>query len=224
MEFVPATPVEDEVVDRLSAQLEELKITHTLDRITLLRFLRGRKGVEDKALESIRNHIQWRIDNNVDGITEECIQKELSSRKGYIGGKDREGKPVVFVFARRHSAYDRDINEIRNFIIYLLERVLKESNPQEQRMLIVFDLAHFTMSCMDYEAVKLLISILQYHYPDTLAAAYIVNEPWIFGACWRIIKGWLDPVTAQKIHFCKTEKLTEAMDASVVPEDIGSQH
>ena len=105
MEFVPATPVEDEVVDRLSAQLEELKITHTLDRITLLRFLRGRKGVEDKALESIRNHIQWRIDNNVDGITEECIQKELSSRKGYIGGKDREGKPVVFVFARRHSAY-----------------------------------------------------------------------------------------------------------------------
>lgn len=224
MEFVAPSPSEVEAVDRLRTRLQELNMSHDLDKTTLLRFLRGRKGVEEKALESLRNHIQWRIDNNADGITEESIQKELSSRKGYIGGKDHTGKPVVFVFARRHSAYDRDINEIRNFIIYTLERVLKESDPQEQRMLIVFDLAHFTMSCMDYEAVKLLISILQYHYPDTLAAAYIVNEPWIFGACWRIIRGWLDPVTAEKINFVSAEKLKDIMDASIIPEDIGSSN
>jgi hypothetical protein len=31
---------------------------------------------------------------------------------------------------------------------------------------------------MDYEAVKALIEVLQYNYPDSLHMIHIVNEPW----------------------------------------------
>lgn len=27
----------------------------------------------------------------------------------------------------------------------------------------------------------------------------IVNSPWLFSACWKVIKGWIDPVAASKV-------------------------
>ena len=57
---------------------------------------------------------------------------------------------------------------------------------------------------MDYDAVKLIVNILQYNYPETLSVGLILNAPMLFSACWAVIKPWLDPVTAAKCVFVKT--------------------
>lgn len=68
----------------------------------------------------------------------------------------------------------------------------------------VFSSPIYISACMDYDAVKLIVNILQYNYPETLSVALILNAPMLFSACWAVIKPWLDPVTAAKCVFVKT--------------------
>ena len=73
---------------------------------------------------------------------------------------------------------------------------------------------------MDYEALKMLVDILQYNYPEILSCALIMNSPIIFTACWQIIKLWIDPVTAAKCIFLKPSQLHEYIDIVEISVDI----
>lgn len=113
------------------------------------------------------------------------------------------------------------MNQLENLIIYSLEKALKMSVPNEQRIIVIFDLSGFSMQCMDYEAVRLLVDILQTQYPEILGVAYVVNAPWVFNACWSIIKLWLDPVTTEKVSFVDEAHIREMMRDSEIPEYLG---
>ena len=121
-----------------------------------------------------------------------------------------------------------------NLLVLLISLSLLSS------LVILFDLAGFTMSCMDYEVVKMLVNTLQYNYPETLKVALllllqlllilllilllqvalIVNAPMLFSACWMIIKGWLDPVTAAKVKFVNLQQLEQYIDKDSIPIDL----
>ena len=102
-------------------------------------------------------------------------------------------------------------------IIYNCEQVtFKLAKPEEERMVICFDLSGFSLRCMDYEVMKLLIDILSYNYPDTLEVAHVINAPFIFWACWAVMKPWLDPVTAAKVTFINKDKLSEHFSSDVL--------
>jgi CRAL/TRIO domain len=67
---------------------------------------------------------------------------------------------------------------------------------------------------MDYTPVKFLIKAFEAHYPESLGVCLVHKAPWIFQGMsevlvvdvgiWVIIKGWLDPVVASKIHFTRS--------------------
>ena len=61
----------------------------------------------------------------------------------------------------------------------------------------------FSMSNMDYTPVKFMIKVFEANYPESLGAVLVHKSPWIFHSIWTIIKGWLDPVVAGKVHFTK---------------------
>lgn len=62
-------------------------------------------------------------------------------------------------------------------------------------------MTHFTMSNMDYTPVKFMIKIFEANYPESLGAVIVHKAPWIFQGIYKIIKAWLDPVVAAKVHF-----------------------
>ena len=130
--------------------------------------------------------------------------------------------PFIFILLFRHNKDDRDIAELENYIIYLLEEAVKKSVPTEQRINVIFDLTGFSFQCMDYEAVKLLVSILQTQYPEILGIAYVVNAPWVFNACWAIIRLWLDPVTQAKVSFVDDDHIREIMSYTNVPSEFAT--
>ena len=51
-----------------------------------------------------------------------------------------------------------------------------------------------------YGYVKQASAISQDHYPERLGKLYLINAPWGFSGVWSVVKGFLDPVTVQKIH------------------------
>jgi hypothetical protein len=73
---------------------------------------------------------------------------------------------------------------------------------------------------MDDEASKILITILQTHYPETLGTMLIVDAPMLFSACWAVIKMWIDPVTAEKVKFISRDKLQDFFSSDAIPDAV----
>jgi hypothetical protein len=97
-----------------------------------------------------------------------------------------------------------------------LETALSLSDPVEQRVTIVADLSQFRMRNIDYEVIQAAVSILQQNYPETMQVALVCEAPFIFNACYAIIKPWLDPVTASKVAFISGKQLFGYLDESEV--------
>jgi hypothetical protein len=72
--------------------------------------------------------------------------------------------------------------------------------------------------------VKFLISTFESKYPETLASALILDSPWIFQACWKIIRPWLDPKTANRIIFVTKKDLLDHIDKDQLLEDFGGSN
>ena len=51
-----------------------------------------------------------------------------------------------------------------------------------------------------YGYVRQASAISQNYYPERLGKLYLINAPWGFSSVFSVVKGFLDPVTVQKIH------------------------
>jgi CRAL/TRIO domain len=222
MQFVPPTVEETAAVSDLKTQLSDANVTYPFTDIAILRFLRGRNHVTEKALNGLIKHVEWRKTNNVDSLLTNTasFETEMEQRKVFNEGFDLLQRPIVNLIARRHNKDKRDIDVLQSYIIYTLETAMTRVRKDDEKIVIVFDLSQFSLTCMDYEAVKLLVHILQYNYPEILSCALIINSPIIFSACWQIIRLMIDPVTASKCIFLKPSQLKTYIDVSEISPDI----
>jgi hypothetical protein len=225
MSFVPPSEAEQDSIQLLKQQLygdfPDLSGNSHFNNTTVLRFLRGHKGNQYNAKEALKKYIEWRKHEDVDNIHNRLheFKRELDGKKALLGFRDLQGRPATYVYAHNHNAHDREIDELRKLSIWVLEMLRRESIPHEERFVVCLDLSKFTLRCMDYEAIKQQIYILQSHFPDTLESCFIIDAPFIFSACWRVIRPWLDPVTASKVQFIKKPELEKFFDVSTIPED-----
>jgi hypothetical protein len=82
----------------------------------------------------------------------------------------------------------------------------------------------FSMANMDYTPVKFMIKCFEANYPESLGSVLVYKAPWIFQGIWKIIKGWLDPVVASKVHFAShVEELQEWIPRSQIMKELGGE-
>jgi len=82
----------------------------------------------------------------------------------------------------------------------------------------------FSMSNMDYTPVKFMIKCFEANYPESLGSVLVYKAPWIFQGIWKIIKGWLDPVVASKVHFCSDDaELARYIPRTRILKELGGQ-
>lgn len=75
-----------------------------------------------------------------------------------------------------------------------------------------------------YSYVKQVSVISQNYYPERLGKLYLINAPWGFSTVWSVVKGWLDPVTVQKIHILGSgykSELLKQVPAESLPKAFG---
>eukprot|EP00438_Fugacium_kawagutii_P031218 Skav220813 [mRNA] locus=scaffold150:525464:526495:+ [translate_table: standard] len=66
--------------------------------------------------------------------------------------------------------------------------------------------------------------IVQRYYPETLGALFFLNAPTVFLGIWRLIKNWIDPVTASKMHLLGSDyqrELLEHIHPDQLPVEYG---
>lgn len=193
----------------------------------LLRFLRARKWDVEKALVMLVSTMHWRaeearVDDDVvragdGGALEASKTGDVAARKeaedflaqlrmgkSYLHGTDSEGRPICFVRVRLHRQGEQSESSLERYTIYVIETARYMLSTSTDMATIVFDMTDFSMANMDYTPVKFMIKCFEANYPESLGVILVHKAPWVFQGIWTIIKGWLDPVVARKVHFTKT--------------------
>lgn len=165
--------------------------------------------------------------------------QQMRMGKSFIHGVDKEGRPMCYVRVRLHRGGEQTEKALERYTVYTIEtcrlaltapvetavsaenieqRTLTDNLPQT----IVFDMTNFTMANMDYTPVKFMIKVFEANYPESLGCVLVHKAPWIFQGIWKIIKGWLDPVVAAKVHFTNgMEDLSEFVPKLQIIKELG---
>ncbi|KAK5094005.1 phosphatidylinositol transfer protein csr1 [Lithohypha guttulata] len=213
----------------------------------LLRFLRARKWNVHKALAMMISTMHWRRDEmHVDDdimfqgeggalkdsqSSDAAIKREgndflaqLRMGKSFMHGVDKEGRPLCYVRVRLHKGGEQTERSLERYTVYLIETCRLALEPPVETAAIVFDMTNFSMANMDYTPVKFMIKVFEANYPESLGIVLIHKAPWVFQGVWKIIKGWLDPVVAQKVHFTNgVDDLSEFIPKSNIIKELGGQ-
>ncbi|EMC99625.1 hypothetical protein BAUCODRAFT_62758 [Baudoinia panamericana UAMH 10762] len=221
-------------------------VKHDHPDALLLRFLRARKWDVHAALIMLVSTMHWRsqeisVDDDIMAKGElHALQQETTSSsaaekkegadfmaqlrmgKSFLHGTDKDGRPCCYVRVRLHRQGEQSEKSLERFTVYTIETARMLLRPPIDTATIVFDMTDFSMANMDYTPVKFMIKCFEANYPESLGSVLVYKAPWIFQGIWKIIKGWLDPVVASKVHFASNvEELTQWIPRKQIPKENG---
>ncbi|KAK0649509.1 CRAL-TRIO domain-containing protein [Cercophora newfieldiana] len=220
-------------------------VKHDHPDALLLRFLRARKWDVEKALVMMISTMAWRanemkvdedIMRNGDAAAAEAeknatdpAQKRLGHDflqqarigKSFIHGVDKTGRPVCYVRCRLHKQGEQVEESLERYTVYVIETCRYLLQPPVDTATIVFDMTGFSLANMDYTPVKFMIKCFEANYPESLGAVLVHKAPWVFQGIWKVIRGWLDPVVANKVHFTNNVKeMEEFIAVKQLPKEL----
>ncbi|TKA67897.1 hypothetical protein B0A55_09712 [Friedmanniomyces simplex] len=212
----------------------------------LLRFLRARKWDVHAALVMLISTMHWRsqemhVDDDIMLRGEQhALHESLSSSnpaekkegadflaqlrmgKSFLHGTDKDGRPCCYVRVRLHKQGEQSEKSLERYTVYTIETARMLLRPPVDTATIVFDMTDFTMANMDYTPVKFMIKCFEANYPESLGSVLVYKSPWLFQGIWKIIKGWLDPVVASKVHFASNvEDLSQWIPKNQISRELG---
>ncbi|PHH74667.1 hypothetical protein CDD82_4830 [Ophiocordyceps australis] len=199
-------------------------VKHDHPDALMLRFLRARKWDVEKALVMLVSATNWRhtemhVDSAImnpgeagavrdekDGTPEEKklagdFMAQSRMGKSFIHGTDKQGRPICVVRVRLHKPGAQSAESLEKYTVFIIETARLVLEPPADTATIIFDMTGFSLANMDYHPVKFMIQCFEANYPECLGTVLVHNAPWVFQGIWRIIRGWLDPVVAAKVHF-----------------------
>jgi len=219
--------LEQAVKEELAVQKVDISdLDLILDNEIYIRFLRARQFNLQNSKIMLVNTIKWRLQTVPSQIEAADILDILKLDYLFFHELDKEENPIVWVSVQNHVNYSGKDKQYESLVLWMMEYGMKKwraGQIKSSRATLVFDMTNFGMPNMDYHLVKFLADKLQANYPEVLAHVYVVDSPWIFQACWKLIKGWLDPVTAGKIVFVSKRDLENHIDKEIIPVLCGGQ-
>lgn len=211
----------------------------------LLRFLRARKWDIEKALVMLISTLDWRkkeahVDDDVlvkgelaavegESSSDAAVKKEAADfmahcrlGKSFLHGLDKQGRPICVVQTHLHHQGEQSEASLERATVYTIETTRFLLKHPVDTATIIFNMTNFSMANMDYTPVKFIIKVFEANYPESLGSVLVHKAPWVFQGIWRIIRGWLDPVVAAKVHFTNNlAELEEFIPRSQVLKELG---
>ncbi|XP_078437901.1 SEC14 cytosolic factor-like isoform X2 [Wolffia australiana] len=179
--------------------------------------------------------LNWRIENEIDQILSkpivpiELYRAVRDSQLIGLSGYSKEGIPV-FAVGVGLSTFDKasvhyyvqshiQVNEYRDRVV--LPAASKKHGCYVGACLKVLDMTGLKISALSQIKLLTIISTVDdLNYPEKTDIYFIVNAPYIFSACWKVVKPLLQERTRKKIKLLQgsgQEELLKVMDSSSLP-------
>ncbi|KAF3453291.1 hypothetical protein FNV43_RR03731 [Rhamnella rubrinervis] len=202
---------------------------------TLVRFLKARDWNVSKAHKMLVDCLQWRIQSEIDNILMKPIipidlyRAVRDSQLLGLSGYSKEGLPVIAVGVGLSTFDKASVNYYVQSHIQMNEyrdRVVLPSATQKHGRYIgtcikILDMTGLKLSALNQIKLMTVISTIDdLNYPEKTETYYIVNAPYIFSACWKVVKPLLQERTRKKIQVlrgCGRDELLKVMDYASLP-------
>lgn len=202
---------------------------------TLMRFLKARDMNVGKAHKMLLDCLQWRIESEIDNIlAKPIIPNDLyravrDSQLVGLSGYSKKGLPVIAVGVGQ-STFDKasvnyyvqshiQMNEYRDRVV--LPSATKKYGQYIGTCVKVLDMTGLRLSALNQIKLLTVVSTIDdLNYPEKTDTYYIVNVPYIFSACWKVVKPLLQERTRRKIQVLQgsgKDELLKIMDYSSLP-------
>lgn len=196
----------------------ETNLNKRYDEYDYLRFCRARKFVIADVQLMWTNYINFRKEKDVDTITQTFDfherDKVAEIYPQFYHKTDRTGRPLYIerLGGMNVPALWAVTTEERMFqsFYYGFELLFKWRYPSASAVagrridtsLSIMDMTNFSASMMNSQVraiLKAAAKITSDNYPENMGAMYVVNAPFVFSACWSMVKGFMDEKTVAKI-------------------------
>lgn len=183
--------------------------------------MKARKWNREKAENMILETLNWRKEYKPLDINESDIKHILDLQTMYRNGKDKHGRPILYVKTTYNPASVEDRIKCLVFTLEEAIRSMDSMNTGIQKMcwIIDFNIRKSEKKSPDGGKVaKKTIELLQNHYPERLGNAIVLNAPWYMRMFWKVISVFMEAETREKFIFLTgdaehiKEKLLERID------------
>ena len=217
--------------------------------LKLLRFLRARKFHVQHTFKMIKEDILWRNEENRLNLVNESARDVLGCDLGkmysyfptWIQGVDKQLRPVSYRQFGKFEVWNvlklTSMERLIRFHAWETEMALRRMYAQSRRtgynietFVLVIDAAGWSMKLATSDAftfIKGMATTDSDHYPERLGTMVVINAPSVLSFAWRIIQGFLDPVTKSKIRILPADPaqwkpvLLEYIDEYQIPRQYG---
>ncbi|XP_048130629.1 CRAL-TRIO domain-containing protein C23B6.04c isoform X1 [Rhodamnia argentea] len=199
------------------------------DDACLRRYLEARNWNIDKAKKMLDETLKWRSAFKPEEISWEEVAIEGETGKVYRASfHDRHGRSVLILRPGMQNTQSLD-NQMRH-LVYLIENAIFNLPEGQEQMAWLIDFTGWSLSTnVPIKSARETINILQNHYPERLAVAFLYNPPRIFEAFWKVVKYFLDAKTFQKVKFVypknkdSVELMRSFFDEENLPTEFGGR-
>jgi len=205
----------NELKERIN-QLQDPKLkeyaTSFMDERLYLRFLRARKWDVDAANDMLVETLRFRTTfqgTGVDAITLKSVINEVGEGKSFFHSIDKENRPICLIQVRNHDPARVDPPEGQRFSLFMMEYGRTLLHPPVETVTMLFDMTDTGRKNMDLKTLQFTVQSLQNHYPESLGKVLVYNSSWLVYGIWKVVKPWLDPVTAAKVVFVDKQTITD---------------
>ncbi|XP_042464480.1 phosphatidylinositol transfer protein 3-like [Zingiber officinale] len=196
----------------------------------LRRYLEARNWNVDKSKKMLEETLKWRATFKPEEIRWHQVATEGETGKAYRADfHDREGRTVIVMRPAKQNTSSHE-DQLR-YLVYLLEDVIINLPDGQEQMIWLIDFTGWSLAnSVPIKTTRETAHVLQSHYPERLAVAFLYDPPRIFESLWKIIKYFLDPKTFQKVKFVypKNEESVTLMaknfDLKMLPEEFGGKN
>ncbi|KAK4351983.1 hypothetical protein RND71_027501 [Anisodus tanguticus] len=167
----------------------------------LKRYLEARNWNVDKSKKMLEETLKWRSSFKPEEIRWHEVATEGETGKVYKANfHDRYGRTVLILRPGMQNTSALD-NQMKH-LVYLIENAIFNLPEGQEQMAWLIDFTGWSITNnVPVKSARETINILQNHYPERLAVAFLYSPPRIFEAFWKIVKYFMDPKTAQKVKF-----------------------
>ncbi|CAL1399778.1 unnamed protein product [Linum trigynum] len=195
----------------------------------LRRYLEARNWNVDKAAKMLEETLKWRATYKPEQTRWHEIAHEGETGKVFRANfRDRAGRTVLIMRPGMQNTNCAEDN-IRH-LVYLIENSILNLPEGQEQMSWLIDYTGFSLNTsVSIRTAREIINILQNHYPERLALAFLYSPPRIFEAFWKAVKYFLDPKTSQKVKFVypnkkeSVELMSSLFDADNLPKEFGGK-
>jgi len=194
------------------------------DDAKLLRFLRARDFNVSKAIDMLQKAIIWRKEYGAEDIKLENVRHIIERGEVCPNGIDKFGRPLIFANMKYHDPKLGPL--LLQYQVYYIENLTKQMGDSLDTFTSIFNLEGFSNKNIDFNHTFNMINVFQNYYPERLGICFVINAPWFFGTIWKIVKPWLDKITASKIFFLDAdykERFKELIDEQFIPPEHGGK-